>query len=204
MFPLILFFMNNYFVSLRSNHILRNLNLPIFLTLIRILLVPLICMNIVWHYWGLAGLFFMIAVLTDILDGALARMTGSETFLGACLDPLADKFLILGTFFAMAFTGIFKIPIWFNLMLCAKEFVLILPVAYFGIFRNNIKVKSNFMGKAANVFQSICIMLFLLAAYYDVKVSQFFDYVLLFVMIVTVVALCHYLWIGYKELKNEN
>lgn len=65
------------------------------LTLARIALVPFIVTAMIGDRWGLACALFIIAAITDALDGALARWRNEQTFLGASLDPLADKFLIV-------------------------------------------------------------------------------------------------------------
>src|SRR5690606_37764408 len=71
------------------------LNLPNTLTLLRIAAIPAILITLDSEQFGFAFLLFVAAGLTDGLDGGIARMTNSRTELGAYLDPLADKGLVL-------------------------------------------------------------------------------------------------------------
>lgn len=76
------------------------LNLPNILTLLRVAAIPLLVVVFYlkhpWGTWGAAGIF-MIAAVTDWLDGWLARRTGQTTAFGAFLDPVADKLIVATT-----------------------------------------------------------------------------------------------------------
>jgi CDP-diacylglycerol--glycerol-3-phosphate 3-phosphatidyltransferase len=83
------------------------MHLPNFLTLLRILLTPLICWGLCWRtpegvYMAMA--VFIIAALTDFADGYVAEKYNARSVLGAALDPLADKLLIILTLFFLAAT----------------------------------------------------------------------------------------------------
>jgi cardiolipin synthase len=181
------------------------LNIPTLLTLFRFCLIPFICISIITHSWDNALLLFIIAAVTDVLDGALARLTNSETALGAYLDPLADKCLILFSFWSITlsdFAG-FRIPDWFNVGLLLKELLLVVAVAYFGMLKTTIKIKPSIIGKGANFIQSTCIIMLFFAGLNGINISQFLNPILFFIMVISFGALVHYFWIGYKELSRE-
>ncbi|HXK29248.1 MAG TPA: CDP-alcohol phosphatidyltransferase family protein, partial [Candidatus Binatia bacterium] len=69
------------------------LNLPNFLTLIRILTIPFFLVYLAYHRYGEALIVFIIGGVTDFLDGLAARLMNQQTALGAYLDPVADKLL---------------------------------------------------------------------------------------------------------------
>ena len=96
-------------------------------TVLRIVLTPFIVAAMAMHFWGAAFILFSIASVSDVVDGYLARSLSEQTFLGACLDPIADKFLILSCFFALAFirSPLFTIPLWFVLLILIKELILV-------------------------------------------------------------------------------
>lgn len=183
----------------------KNFNIPTLLTLFRFFLIPFICMSITAHFWNRALVLFLVAVITDVLDGSLARLTNSETTIGAYLDPLADKCLILMSFWSMSLGNCFdfKIPDWFKIGLLAKELLLVMAVAYFGMLKNNIKIKPSIFGKGANFIQSMCIILLFIWELYGIKVGQFLNLILSFIIIINFGALFHYFWFGYKELSCE-
>ena len=68
------------------------------LTLLRVVLIPAFVILVVYGYLGWALIVFAVAGLTDALDGLLARWSGQRTSLGAWLDPMADKLLLVTTF----------------------------------------------------------------------------------------------------------
>src|SRR5262245_63132834 len=68
------------------------------LTLLRILLIPVFVLLLVYRRPGVALLVFSLAAITDMLDGYVARRRGSQSRLGAFLDPLADKLLLMASF----------------------------------------------------------------------------------------------------------
>ena len=105
----------------------KKITISTLFTLARIAITPLIVIAMVFQQWGAAFILFVCAALTDIIDGHLARLCDEKTFLGACLDPIADKILILSCFFMLAFvqSPLFTIPLWFVLLVLIKELVLI-------------------------------------------------------------------------------
>lgn len=132
------------------------ITVPTVLTCIRIVLVPFIAYSIALHDWFIAIVLFLIAAITDALDGFLARRWDQETKLGAYLDPLADKLLITACYAALVFAPIegLIVPTWFLAVVFAKEMILLLGAFYFGIVKQSVAIKPNFLGKLAMVVQS--------------------------------------------------
>lgn len=101
------------------------MNLPNFLTIVRILLIPFL---IVIYYQGslqahiLAAAFFLIASLTDVLDGYLARRRSEVTQFGKFLDPVADKLLIISALFLLVGNG--RVSAWIAIILVGREFAV--------------------------------------------------------------------------------
>ncbi len=76
------------------------------LTLLRMLLIPAFVILVIDHYLGWALIVFVVAGLTDALDGLIARRTGQKSTLGAWLDPMADKMLAVSTFVVLTVPGL--------------------------------------------------------------------------------------------------
>lgn len=97
-------------------------NLPNALTLSRILLVPVFIVLLVsggvWQRWAALGVF-VVASVTDHLDGRLARSRGLVTPFGTLADPVADKALTLGAFAVLSATG--EIPWWITIAIAVRE-----------------------------------------------------------------------------------
>jgi len=81
-------------------------NLPNLITLLRLALVPVVITLIVQPKWGLAFVLFVIAGVSDAIDGWLAKRLDLRSELGAWLDPLADKALLVSIYIALAITGV--------------------------------------------------------------------------------------------------
>ncbi|HVG79567.1 MAG TPA: CDP-alcohol phosphatidyltransferase family protein, partial [Patescibacteria group bacterium] len=80
------------------------------LTLLRILLIPVFVSLLVYRQRGPALAVFLAAAVTDLLDGYVARRRGSQSRLGAFLDPLADKLLLMASFVTL--TWLKALPFW--------------------------------------------------------------------------------------------
>lgn len=132
----------------------RRLTLSNKLTLARLALVPFIVVAMVTAHWKTAFVLFSIAALTDMLDGNLARSRNEQTLLGTCLDPLADKVLMLSCFLTLALvpSPFINIPWWFVLLLLVREVILIAGVMSIYARCNMVAVKPTKFGKATTVF----------------------------------------------------
>ena len=95
------------------------MNTPNKLTLLRVLLVPLICVLIALEKYPWAAAFFAVGALTDFLDGYLARRDGLITVFGKFLDPVADKLLVLTAMIMLTEKGL--IPAWAVAVVAARE-----------------------------------------------------------------------------------
>ncbi len=100
-------------------------NLPNSLTLFRIFLVPILVVILLTKFegkelWGVA--VFLVAALTDVLDGWIARKRGQVTHLGMLLDPLADKFLVSAAFISLVEEHI--APAWMVVNIIGREFAV--------------------------------------------------------------------------------
>lgn len=102
------------------------MNLPNFITLGRIILVPVIIWLVVSREWGLAFALFVVAGISDALDGFIAKRFGMTTELGATIDPLADKALLVSLYIALAFTR--DIPPWLAILVVFRDFIIVSAV----------------------------------------------------------------------------
>jgi cardiolipin synthase (CMP-forming) len=128
------------------------LNLPNFLTIIRILTIPAFLILLTNERPGLALAVFVAGGITDSLDGAIARLTDSKTEFGAILDPLADKLLLLSSFCVLAFMG--RVPNWLTVLVIIRDVILL--AGYFTLFvltGERMAVRPSAVGKAATFFQ---------------------------------------------------
>lgn len=181
----------------------KKITLSTLLTILRIILTPLIVGAMMTWQWGLACTLFIIAAITDFLDGNLARWRNERTFLGACLDPIADKLLILACFFTLACmrTPLFALPRWFVMLMLCKESLLILGVLGIYARKGHIEMQPTLLGKMTTMVQ-MCFIIWLFACYFFVWLPIKTYYTMLGVLLMLVfITLMQYGRIGFYQLR---
>jgi len=127
------------------------------LTILRIILAPILMMNMYNAHFKTAFIVFLIAACTDVLDGFAARLFNEQTYLGTFLDPIADKIFLLASFGSLAFidSPFFVIPTWFIYVIMSRELAIILG-AYFLVRVGRAEtVTPMIWGKLTTFFQII-------------------------------------------------
>jgi cardiolipin synthase len=122
------------------------------LTLGRILLIPAFVILIVYGYFGWALIVFGVAGLTDLLDGLIARTWGRRTNLGAWLDPMADKLLLVTTFIVLTLPGlglINRLPVWLTVLIISRDVIIVLTVAIISLAVGPREFRPSIFGKIA-------------------------------------------------------
>ena len=121
------------------------------LTLLRMFLIPAFVILIVYDYPGWALVVFVLAGITDGLDGWFARR-GQQTSLGAFLDPMADKLLLVTTFVVLTIPGlglVNRIPIWLTILVISRDVVIVLTVALVSLTIGRRQFRPSIYGKVA-------------------------------------------------------
>ena len=127
------------------------MNIPNFLSLIRIILVPVFVIFLIQGEYYNALIIFVIAGLTDILDGTMARLLSAQTKLGSYLDPIADKLLLATSFVTLAILGI--IPGWLTVIVISRDFIIILGIAILSLMSVPFEIKPALISKATTALQ---------------------------------------------------
>ncbi len=127
------------------------INLPNIISLARLLSVPLIVCLILSNQLMAAFILFTVAGLSDALDGFLARICKSRTTLGAYLDPIADKALLVGVFAALGFTGL--IEVWVVVLVVFRDVLIIGGILLLFLFKHTIEMKPLMISKINTVVQ---------------------------------------------------
>jgi len=137
------------------------------LTLARMLLIPAFVILLIYGYRGWALVVFMTAGLTDLLDGLIARMTGEKTVLGAWLDPMADKMLLVTMFVMLTLPSIGepnRLPLWFTVLVISRDVAIVATVAVVNLAIGPRTFRPSMFGKVATAFY---ILTGVVALYYN-------------------------------------
>ena len=122
------------------------------LTLLRMLLIPAFAILVTYGYIGSALVTFIVAGITDMLDGLIARRTGQKTTLGAWLDPMADKLLLATTFVVLTLPlehMINRIPLWLTLLILSRDVGIVATVAIINLAVGRRTFTPSIFGKVA-------------------------------------------------------
>jgi cardiolipin synthase len=122
------------------------------LTIFRMLLIPAFVILLLYGYRGWALITFLTAGLTDALDGLIARATGQKTTLGAWLDPMADKLLLVTMFVMLTLpnTGAAnRLPLWFTVLVISRDVAIVLTVAVVNLAVGPRTFRPSILGKIA-------------------------------------------------------
>jgi cardiolipin synthase len=172
------------------------MNVPNALTLIRFLLVGLyaylffnegIAYNEIWAF-----VVFLLAGLTDVLDGFIARRYNLVTKWGKLMDPLADKLMLITVLVCLFMEGF--VSLWVILIIVLKELLMIFGAAF--LYKNRkVVVQANFYGKLATVLFYIAIT----ALVFDFRYSA---YILSVAVLSTILAFMQYAVLNFKGKKD--
>jgi cardiolipin synthase (CMP-forming) len=165
------------------------------LTILRMLLIPVFVILLIYGYQGWALVTFMVAGLTDLLDGLIARLAGEKTTLGAWLDPMADKLLLVTMFIVLTLPGIGlanQLPIWFTILVISRDVAIVATVAVVNLAIGPRTFRPSIFGKAATATYIVTGVVTLYFNYLGQKtpIVGFFVYASL---AITLISAFHYL-----------
>ena len=169
------------------------MNLPNKLTLLRVLMIPFFVVCLLWEggqYQTLryvsAGIF-IVASLTDMLDGKIARKYGLVTNFGKFMDPLADKLLVCSALICLIELG--QLPAWMVIVIISREFI----ISGFRLIAsdNGVVIAASYWGKFKTTFQMIAVILLI----FNLEALRLLADICVWVALaLTVISLADYIW----------
>ena len=130
------------------------------------MLIPAFVLLLVYGFLGWSLVVFLVAGITDALDGLIARLTGQHTSLGAWLDPTADKLLLTTTFIVLTLPSLpltNHIPLWLTVLVISRDVVIVAIVAIVNLAAGPRTFRPSMLGKLATatfIVTSVVIMYF--------------------------------------------
>ncbi len=181
------------------------MNLPNKLTIFRVILIPFFVFFLMAPYFEgygnyIALVIFVIASLTDLFDGKIARKYNLITDFGKFMDPLADKLLVCSALICFIELGL--LPAWVVLIIIAREFI----ISGFRLVAsdNGIVIAASYWGKFKTVFQMIMVIVLMFNQYLCNPVLNVIGIILIVVATtLTVISLVDYIWKNKSVLKEQ-
>jgi CDP-diacylglycerol--glycerol-3-phosphate 3-phosphatidyltransferase len=183
----------------------RRVTLANRITLVRLILIPVFNVLVVvykgdepWIRYAALSVF-LVASVSDALDGFVARAYNQKTRLGAVLDPLADKLLLNLAFVFLAVNENFAEPVpqWVPVLILSRDVIIVMGSYLINEFYGPLRVRPRISGKATTALQMASIVAVLL------EVNFAYELVLLMVA-VSVFSFFDYIYVGVRRIGNED
>ncbi|MBW8056440.1 MAG: CDP-alcohol phosphatidyltransferase family protein [Candidatus Methylomirabilales bacterium] len=173
-------------------------NLPNGLTFLRLILTPMIVFLLLRGAFSWALLLFLLAGITDGLDGFLARSLREPTEFGRVLDPVADKLLLGSAFFTLAFLG--RLPLWLPVIAVGRDLVQMVGSCILYTTIGRLGYPPSFLGKLTTALQIFTVLAAMIMAEGDALL-----YPLIWVTaVVTVLSGLDYIYRGVVDLFSRS
>ncbi|MBA2606377.1 MAG: CDP-alcohol phosphatidyltransferase family protein [Acidobacteriota bacterium] len=185
------------------------ITIPNLLTFLRMALIPVFAILLYYGQSGWALMTFLVAGISDGVDGFVARRFNQQSELGTILDPIADKLLMTTAFIIMTLPNVFPptrhlpVPFWVTASVIGRDILIIAVAGAIFIITNFRGFKPSWLGKASTVVQIVAVCLILIAAVFPVLRSFYLPTVYTSVVALALFSGVHYIFFVAK-LMNEN
>ena len=175
------------------------MNLPNKLTTLRVIMIPFFVFFLLWQngenytFRMIALALFIIASLTDLLDGKIARKYNLVTNFGKFMDPLADKLLVCSALICLIELN--ALPAWMVIIIISREFI----ISGFRLIAsdNGVVIAASYWGKFKTTFQMVSVVLLIL----DIPALAFVTTICVWIaLVLTIVSLVDYIYKNHKIL----
>lgn len=166
--------------------------IPNIITIARLAMIPLLLLLLREQDYRAALMVFIIAGLSDGLDGFIARRYHLESHLGGVLDPLADKLLMVSTYVSLTLLG--HIEFWLLLVVLSRDFLIIGGYLVVTSQAGAVRMEASVFSKFNTVAQIVLVVAILFEQAKLVTVPLLVDFLIYTVLITTVISGAHYYW----------
>jgi cardiolipin synthase len=168
-------------------------HIPNLLTLLRIAATPVLIVLLNDGHYDLALGLFIIAGISDGLDGFIAKRFSCQTRLGAMLDPVADKIFIVSTGVMLAIKG--DIPLWLLVTIGFRDLVIVGGFMLLTLLHGQLQMQPSFLSKFNTVLQIALLVAVLLTKAANLQIDGLITILVATVFVTTVLSGVHYVWL---------
>jgi cardiolipin synthase (CMP-forming) len=189
----------------------RIITLPNLLTIVRMVLIPVFVSMLFYQKFVWALAIFVIAGITDGLDGLLARRFRQQSQLGRILDPIADKLMLVTSFVVLSMKGVFPtplsrhlpIPFWVTITVLSRDVFILIGAAAINIVTGFRNFRPSFPGKVSTVFQIFTIAAVMLAARIRIGAGYYLPTLYASVFALAILSGIHYVYFVTRLMNEE-
>jgi len=150
------------------------MTIPNLITILRVLLVPIFVIYIINDRTLGSLIIFVIASVSDALDGFIARVFHQKSDLGAYLDPLADKILLVTAYITLAILKM--IPPWLAVLIISRDVIILLGVMVLYLNRHPVKIHPSLLSKSTTCLQIATILMVLSNGYLNIDPIKIYTF----------------------------
>ena len=175
------------------------------LTILRMAFVPCFVLLAIYGHRGAATLIFILAGITDALDGYVARKLKQKTLLGSYLDPMADKLLVTSAFVMLSIPSLpfsLHIPVWLTITSIGRDVLIALVALIIHLKTGHTEFTPTFLGKCTTTAQLLTIGLALMGNFMAKFAMAFFLPVVYSTLLLTMSSGFHYLYRSVKLIES--
>ncbi|NIX77219.1 CDP-alcohol phosphatidyltransferase family protein [Microvirga terricola] len=175
------------------------MTIPNFITIARLIIVPLVIVMIMQQRWETAFILFVVAGVSDAIDGFIARNFNMQSEFGAYIDPLADKALLVSIYVSLAIVG--AIPGWLAIVVVSRDVMIVSAVMLSWVMSRPVTIKPLLVSKLNTLAQLAFAAYALAANAYGVDLGGFDEVAMLVVAALTVASAGAYLggWLRHMS-----
>ena len=183
------------------------ITIPNLLTFLRMALIPVFASLLFYDYSGTALIVFVIAGISDGVDGFLARRFNQESELGTIIDPIADKLLMTTAFIILTMPNVMQpvrhlpVPFWVTAAVIGRDILIITVAGAINVMTGFRGFKPSWLGKLSTLVQVIAVTLILLAAVF--KISFYLPAVYTIVVLLAFASGLHYIFHIARLMREE-
>jgi cardiolipin synthase (CMP-forming) len=166
------------------------MTIPNLITTLRIILVPIFIIYLINERFLEALTVFVLAGLSDGVDGLLARLLNQKSRLGAFLDPLADKILLIAAFVVLAAGGF--IPVWLTVTVITRDILILLGVLILFLTKQDIVIKPSILSKINTCLQLATVFVVLVRNHFNLF-SSMIPIIYILTGVLTIASGLHYM-----------
>jgi cardiolipin synthase (CMP-forming) len=171
------------------------------LTILRMVFVPCFVILVIYGHPRSATLIFLLAGVTDGLDGLLARKLQQKTVLGSFLDPMADKILLTAAFITLTIPSLplaIHIPTWLTVLTISRDVLIAVSVLIIHLQTHHTQFPPSILGKCTTAVQLLLVGVCMLANFEEEIASAVFPFIKYATLAFTLASGLHY---SYKSIK---
>lgn len=174
------------------------MTIPNMISVFRLFAAPLVVWLISTQQFSLAFWLFLIAGLSDGVDGFIAKRFNQASELGAHLDPLADKVMLVAVFLALGIQGL--LPLWLVILVISRDLLILGAVILSWVLHQPIPMKPLMVSKANTLAQIVLVCLFMAAMAFDLQLGIFMNMAVFLVAVLTLLSTLAYLLDWFRHM----